>query len=132
MRVGGKTIVDGVPIVFRVEFSGDQVDRDIEIVELIQAAKQGRFTPQGKFRSHQRVSCQQQKIDLKLVALTLDEFPGGHGRLIDDGQQFLGDPSHPLPRLIESKLGGVDESERHPSARETRRRLLPDRMTRFS
>lgn len=116
-----KSLVDGIPIMFRIEFSRNEINRDIQIVQMIETPNQSGFPRQGIFRSHQRVSRQKQKIDLEFITLALNEFPGGDRRFLDDRQKVRRNLSDTLPRLIEPQLCGMDEAERSLHTRLIRR-----------
>ncbi len=75
VSIRGESMIDGIPIMFRIEFAGDDVDGDIQIVQMIEAANEGGFTGQGIIGGDERVSGQEEKIDLEFVTLSLDEFP---------------------------------------------------------
>lgn len=84
---------------------------------MIEATNEGGFTGEGIIGGDERVAGEEEKIDLEFVTLSLDEFPGGGGGILDGGEEIGGDLADALPRVIESKLGGVDEAERGLRAR---------------
>lgn len=110
VSVRGEPMIDGVPIVFGVEFAGDEIDGDVEIVEVLEAFDEGGFTGEGVVSGDEGVAGEEDEIDLEFVALTLDELPGGHRGLFDDGEEFGGDTADALPGMIEAELGGVHEA----------------------
>ena len=80
-------MIDGIPIMLGIEFARNEIDGDVEIVEVFQSANEGSFSGEGIICGDECIAGEKEEINLELIALPLDEFPGGGRSLLDERKQ---------------------------------------------